>query len=320
MFAKGLPRRRAFTLIELLVVIAIIAILIALLLPAVQKVREAAARTQCTNNIKQLGIALHNYANIFKRVPPNWDWPTAWDATYTPAKNGGDTSASDGAAGIWATHLLPYIEQQAEFQRIYAATSLATYDAAIQNVVVPGFVCPADPTAPGNYLIPSGGTANYAVMSYAGNVQVFTPAPKSLTSAMPNGLSNTTVIAERYVKCNINGNVNSTYYMWWGYIQPAPGSCCAAAGYGWTTIPGCVNWSGGCPGADFSSGNVTIQVAPQPSNCTSAVTQTAHTGGMQVGLGDGSVRTVTGSITAPTWRTVGNDPAFQGKVPGSDWQ
>jgi len=88
--------RRGFTLIELLVVIAIIAILIALLAPAVQKVREAAARAQCQNNLKQIGIALHNHHDASKKLPP-----------------GGDKSPSGGYGFSWWVHLFPYLEQEA---------------------------------------------------------------------------------------------------------------------------------------------------------------------------------------------------------------
>src|SRR5205085_2131711 len=97
---RGHFKRRGFTLIELLVVIAIIAILIALLVPAVQKVREAAARTQCTNNLKQIGLGLHNFEGTFKRLPP----------LYGGAKN----LASVKFPSTWgSTHvfILPYIEQ-----------------------------------------------------------------------------------------------------------------------------------------------------------------------------------------------------------------
>src|ERR1700722_477978 len=90
------PMRRAFTLIELLVVIAIIAILIALLVPAVQKVREAAARAQCVNNLKQMALAMHNYHGVFKNFPPG---------SLFAAANLGDDGVATGFP-----YLLPYLE------------------------------------------------------------------------------------------------------------------------------------------------------------------------------------------------------------------
>src|ERR1700683_1500800 len=98
--------RPAFTLIELLVVIAIIAILIALLVPAVQRVRAAAARTQCQNNLKQIGLALHSYHGSFKRFPAGY--VSGYDA------QGNDTGPSWG----WAASILPQIEQQALYNTV----------------------------------------------------------------------------------------------------------------------------------------------------------------------------------------------------------
>ena len=118
--------RRGFTLIELLVVIAIIAILIALLVPAVQKVREAAARTQCTNNLKQIGLALHNYHDAEKRFPP---------ASQVPYAHVNQDSNLDWRLPFgpnWAVMILPYVEQGA----LYAQANPDSYPGttAVPNV------------------------------------------------------------------------------------------------------------------------------------------------------------------------------------------
>src|SRR5438045_2610945 len=111
------PRRSAFTLIELLVVIAIIAILIGLLLPAVQKVRESAARLQCQNNLKQIGLALHNYENANKIFPPGYVSQPEISAMGPP-----DPQFNDAGPGWgWLTFLLPYVEQD----NLYKSFNLA---------------------------------------------------------------------------------------------------------------------------------------------------------------------------------------------------
>ena len=123
-------RALAFTLVELLVVIAIIGILIALLLPAVQAAREAARRSTCTNNLKQVGLGLHNYHNLRNELPMGSSYP---------ANNAGAT---------WAMLLLPYIEQDPLFKTIdFKKTLFDPYHATLIRTPVKAYICPSDPQA-----------------------------------------------------------------------------------------------------------------------------------------------------------------------------
>ena len=133
-------RRRGFTLIELLVVIAIIAVLIALLLPAVQQAREAARRSQCKNNLKQFGLAMHNYHDTYRVFPPGW-------IGVDPVTRA--MAAHHGGSGVgWGTLILPMMDQAPLYNRFdFNVPINAPANAPLIKTVLPAFVCPSD-TAP----------------------------------------------------------------------------------------------------------------------------------------------------------------------------
>ncbi|MCR9119348.1 MAG: DUF1559 domain-containing protein, partial [bacterium] len=137
-----LTKSAGFTLVELLVVIAIIGVLIALLLPAVQAAREAARRSQCQNNLKQIGLALHNHHDVNGKFPPLIKTNTA-DAEY-------DASITNNGASVeswgWSAYLLPYIEQSNLYEACGIANnaSLQSRKDSAADVVVDAFRCPSD--------------------------------------------------------------------------------------------------------------------------------------------------------------------------------
>ena len=151
-----LLRKKGFTLVELLVVIAIIGILIGMLLPAVQQVREAARRTQCLNNMRQLGLACHNYHSAFMRFPPGCNWN---EGSSDPQR--GEPVLAGGQRVAWGTFILPYIEQanlESQFSQATDKWDLSWWAAVtpgggsgggtggrfIPGEVVPAYICPSD--------------------------------------------------------------------------------------------------------------------------------------------------------------------------------
>ena len=323
-------KRLGFTLIELLVVIAIIAILIALLVPAVQKVREAANRSQCQNNLKQIGLGLHNCHDTQKQFPIGWV-NCCW--------------------GTWQTALLPFIEQDNlwKIYQNYGGSDSVNTNFPAPTTVGPPFprygdgktnapnvtrrriailTCPSDTPNAAISVGPitgggTGGITNHNYMANAGNTtkQQGTAADGTLFRGAPffntpkrariadilDGTSNTILVAE-----GLQGkSTDLRGFSWWGsaavmttYLAP---NAQGVAGRD-STEQNCIDTP--------ISGDPALPCANRIGGRFYNAARSRHSGGVQILLGDGSARFVSNSVNLSTWRNLGS--TFDG-VPLGDF-
>ena len=299
-----MPRRLAFTLIELLVVIAIIAILIGLLLPAVQKVREAAARTQSVNNLKQMSLATHGYNDANDYLPPAFvDW------------DGGNVAKWWKQAGSSHYYLLPYVEQDALAQKTwaYSGEQLKIFWAVYKNFAVKPYINPSDPSNSEGGLLNDSGYGIYGVTGYAANYNSLGYYLKSTNNklrklaAITDGTSNTIFYTEKVTSCPRTtfpgASTNGPYYNIWAYGRTSWPEWNPVFGY---QVTG--------PASKFQV-NPTTNGAN--ATCDPRLASAPRAAGILAGLGDGSVRMVSAGVDPNTWWYACTPDG--GEVLGSDW-
>ncbi|WP_166831725.1 DUF1559 domain-containing protein [Thalassoroseus pseudoceratinae] len=300
-------RRFGFTLIELLVVIAIIAILIALLLPAVQSAREAARRMSCSNNLKQIGLALHNYHDTFKVFPQNQGYATHGGTDYGPP--------SEYSGISWRALILPFIEQgnlhsQIDFGQPVNSTVGTPSNLDIARMPMPAYLCPSDPSGNltktgnqylwSNWCYPHSGCQRdepLGVTNYKGLVGNGYDVPLS-TSSYPQSMFDRRKGAPLKMRDVTDGTTNVLFV---GEISPE-----------WYAWPGWLTWHS--PMSTHRGPNhvrrlyssIGQRSSSQHGFADNFTANSFHPGGVQFLLVDGSVHFITETIDLTTYQQLGH--------------
>ena len=321
-----LRKLRGFTLIELLVVIAIIAVLVGMLVPAVQRVREAANRVACANNLRQIGLATHNYNDTKGGLPPTMNWERG--GNYSWSQEG-----LDGIYGPSFWHLLPFIEQENQMKIIVTdgqpqGWTHANWGTPFAYVYMPWswnwthapvdvkiYTCPSDPT----HQI---GQAHPWLMNsgYAANYQVFQWGSSRIPATFIDGTSNTIMFTERYEQCPDGWN-GGNWWTWWGWdgrlaMFAYDGSVPWDPNY-YAYTPIQINPTPQSPAYYKLMGYSKFQIQPTAKQCNLYLPNSGHVSNIMVGLGDGSARPVSNTVSADTWWAAVTPAA--GDTLGSDW-
>lgn len=302
----GTHSRRGVTLVEMLVAIAVIAILLAILVPAVLRVRESANRATCANNLGQLGMAALHFNDANRRLPPAFGFmPTV------NIYNGGS------ALGPLFFHLLPFVEQQNLYESArYRPTSRPQQDfllytaGAVSKTPLPLFTCPSDPTIPSGGVNPATGyatgcyAANYLVFGNVNAVYVSSNAQGNakIPDAFPDGASATILFAEKYAVSELPAAFSpdgKTYRggCHWDYFQ---GDCNNPFVAYTINRPKWIAPNAIGPVNRTDPRDSRFQVQPPPKRCNPCLASTAHQT-MNTGMADGSVRALTAEVSRAVW-------------------
>lgn len=301
-------RSRGFTLIELLVVIAIIAILIALLLPAVQQAREAARRTQCKNNLKQLGLAMHNYHDNLNTFPFGFDErETLWHAMILPYMDQAPLYNTliwqEGTVGNWDFDGSPNEKAGGTLIEAFRCPSMAIPE-HVTNEGIPGRVpvsyraCSSSNAASDDIsTIPASVTPKIALEMQTGLDGMFFGCSKVKIRDVTDGTSNTIMIGESYTEPTYVKDGQGMDY--WAFGAPQTGS--------WDCIPGDLGGTEYCEGLGSCKSPINSRRNPNIAGVLMEMSfGSYHVGGAHFALADGSVRFISENIDMTLYQSLGS--------------